>query len=192
MTKIILIRPGSTEFDQQGRVLGTLDMALCEEGRQQVAAMVAELRGQRIEAIYSSPSQSAIETAEALAAAFDLKVKTRDKLSNVNPGLWQGMQIEEAKTKQPKVYRQWQEQPETVCPPQGETLSAAQERVQAVLAKLLKKHKGDELFAIVAPEPLASVIRHILADEEWGDLWQCAHGVAKWELIQAPETAGVK
>ena len=35
MFQILLIRPGSTEYDQQGRVQGTLDIPLCEDGRQE-------------------------------------------------------------------------------------------------------------------------------------------------------------
>ena len=190
MVQILLIRPGTTEYDQQGRVQGTLDIPLCEDGRQEVETMVDELRGQPIAAIYASPCQSAEQTAEALAAALDLKVKTIDKLQNLDHGLWQGMLVADVKAKQPKVYRQWQEQPETVCPPQGETLCDAKERVQAALAKLLKKHKADGLLAIVVPEPLASVVRNVLRHDEWGDLWHCAEAAAKWQLIEVPETVG--
>lgn len=190
MLQILLIRPGTTEYDQQGRVQGTLDIPLCEDGRQEVERMVGELQQQPVAAIYTSPCQSAEQTAEALGAALDLKVKTIDKLQNLDHGLWQGMLVADVKTKQPKVYRQWQEQPETVCPPQGETLSAAKQRVQAALAKLLKKHKSDRLLAIVVPEPLASVVRNVLLHDEWGDLWRNA--VARWELIEVPEAVEVK
>ncbi len=192
MVQILLIRPGTTEFDQQGRVQGTLDIPLCEDGRQQIATMVGELRDKPIAAIYACPGQSAVQTAEAIGAAFDLKVKKLDKLQNVDHGLWQGMLVEEVKTKQPKVYRQWQEQPETVCPPRGETLIAAKERVQSALAKLFKKHKTEGVLAIVAPEPLASVIRNLLGRDEWGDLWHCASCTAQWQLIEVPDTAAVK
>ena len=41
----------------------------------------------------------------------------------MNHGLWQGMIIDEVKRKQPKVYKQWQEHPENVCPPEGEMLA---------------------------------------------------------------------
>jgi len=192
MTQILLIRPGTTEYDQAGRVQGTLDIPLCEDGRQQVEAMVAGLRDKPISAVYASPCQSAAQTAQALATAFDLKIKTLDKLQNLDQGLWQGMLVSDVKTKQPKVYRQWQDQPETVCPPQGETLCLAKQRVQAALAKLIKKHKPDGLLAIVAPEPLASVIRHVLCHDQWGDLWQGATAAAKWQLIEVPQTVEVK
>jgi probable phosphoglycerate mutase len=192
MFQILLIRPGTTEYDQQGRVQGTLDIPLCEDGRQEVGAMVNQLRDQPITAVYSSPNQSAQQTAEALATACELKVKTVDKLENLDHGLWQGMLVSDVKAKQPKVYRQWQEQPETVCPPQGETLSGAKERVQSVLAKLMKKHKSEGLLALVVPEPLASVVRKLLRQDDWGDLWHCSEAAAKWELIDVPQTVEVK
>jgi phosphoserine phosphatase len=192
MVQILLIRPGTTEYDQQGRVQGTLDIPLCEDGRQEVERMVEELRGKQIAIVYASPCQAASQTAESLSAAFDVKAKTLDKLQNLDQGLWQGMLVAEVKAKQPKVYRQWQDQPETVCPPQGETLGAAGQRVNAALAKLLKKHKSDGLIAIVAPEPLASVIRHALGAQNWGDLWQCTKGCAQWQLIDPPQTVEAK
>jgi broad specificity phosphatase PhoE len=192
MLQILLIRPGATEYDQQGRVQGTLDIPLCEDGRLEVEALVGELSGQPVAAIYASPCQSAQQTAAALGAAREVKVKTLDKLPNLDHGLWQGMLVTDVKTKQPKVYRQWQEQPETVCPPQGETISSAKQRVQAAVNKLIKKHKSDGAIALVVPEPLSSVVRHVLRHDELGDLWQCSSGAAKWELIDVPETVAAK
>ena len=193
MFKILLIRPGVTEFDQQGRIQGTLDIPLCEDGRRQVEAMVEALRAQPIQAIYSSPLQAAQQTADALGEALDVKVKSLDALQNLDHGLWQGMLVKDVKTKQPKVYRQWQEQPETVCPPQGETVGGAEERLQAAVAKLMKKHKSVGLVAVVVPEPAASVLRHVLRHDELGDLWKCRNGAASWEIIEfAPEAVGSK
>jgi probable phosphoglycerate mutase len=192
MPRILLIRPGTTEYDQQGRVQGTLDIPLCEDGRQEVEVLIAEVKDQPIAAIYTSPLQSAQQTAEAIGSSFELKVKTLDNLQNLDHGLWQGMLVADVKIKQPKVYRQWLEQPETVCPPQGETLGSAKQRVQAVLSKLLKKHKSDGLLALVVPEPLASVVRNVLRQDDWGDLWQCCSGRAKWELIDVSQAVMAK
>lgn len=189
MFRILLVRPGATEFDQQGRIQGTLDIPLCEDGRHEVDEMVEQLRGQPITAVYTSPNESARQTAAALAAALGLKPKSLDKLKNLDHGLWQGMLITDVKTKQPKVYRQWQEQPETVCPPQGETIAAAKDRLQTTLAKLNRKHKAEGLVAIVVPEPLASVMCHVLRHDELGDFWQNGDGTARWESIEVvPET----
>ena len=187
MLQLLLIRPGATEYDRQGRIQGTLDIPLSEDGRQQVEALDESVRDANVEAVYSSPCQSAAQTAELLAAGLELKVKAVEKLQNLDYGLWQGMLVDDVKTKQPKVYRQWQDQPETVCPPQGETVTAAKQRVAEALKKLLKRHKNDRAVAIVAPEPVASVIRHLLLQRELGDFWDAAGGCGSLEVIDLQE-----
>src|SRR5207248_11176322 len=106
--------------------------------------------------------------------------------------LWQGMLVSDVKSKQPRVYRQWQEQPETVCPPQGKTLCEAKQRVSAALTKIIKKHKTDRMVALVVPEPLASVVRHVVRHDEWGDLWQSPMEMPQWQLIDVPEAVAAK
>src|SRR3989304_8631815 len=101
MFQILLIRPGATEYDQQGRIQGTLDIPLCEDGRRQVEAMVEELRSQPITAIYTSPCQAAEQTAEALGEALDVKVKSLASLPNLDHGLWQGKLGRGGENKQP-------------------------------------------------------------------------------------------
>ena len=193
MFKILLIRPGATEYDEQGRIQGTLDIPLCEDGRRQVEAITEELRSQPITAIYTSPSQAAEQTADALGEAIDMKVKTLDNLRNLDHGLWQGMLVTDVKAKQPKVYRQWQEQPATVCPPQGESVGDAEERLQTAVAKLVKKHKSEGLVALVLPEPLASILCHVFRRDALGDLWNCRNGSTPWEIIElVPQSADSK
>ena len=64
-----------------------------------------------------------------------MRLKSVEQLHNLDHGLWQGTLIEDVRRKQPKVYRQWQEQPETVCPPEGEMLPQAAQRVRTALSK---------------------------------------------------------
>jgi hypothetical protein len=60
------------------------------------------------------------------------------------------------------------------------------------ITKLLKKHKADGIFAIVAPEPLSSVIRNVVRHDAWGDLWQSATDMPHWQVIDLPEAAAAK
>lgn len=186
--QIILVRPGATEFDRQNRLQGRLDVPMSEDGRERIQGVCQELQGVHPSAIYASPTLSAAETAEAIGQALDAKTKTLKKLPNLDYGLWQGMLVAEVKEKQPRVYRQWQEQPETVCPPQGESVGAVRQRATESLRKLLKKHRANGPIVLVAPEPLASVIRLILEGAPLGDLWKVAERAGAWERIEAPET----
>ena len=139
--------------------------------------------------VYTAPCESAVQSGKALAQTLEVKCKHLDDLRNVDQGLWQGMLVDDVKLKQPKVYRQWQEQPETVCPPEGETISAVRVRFQQALAKIAKKQKGG-VAALVVPEPLTSVVRNVLSNDELGDLWNCVDEEQPgWELFEVPATA---
>jgi probable phosphoglycerate mutase len=182
MLQVVLIRPGSTDLDEQGRIKGTLDVPLSCQGAEQVAKTVGELAGVEIGAIYSAPARCCQQTASVLAESRRMKVKRLAGLNNLDHGLWHGKLINEVRQTQPKVYRQWQENPEAVCPPEGESLAAARKRVAAALVRLLKKHK-DGVIAVVVPEPLASVCRSILNASELGDLWKAECDCGRWEVI---------
>jgi len=189
MLNIIVIRPGSTDFDDEGRITGTLDVPLNADGADQVARTIGELADHDIQAIYTSPCQACEQTAAALAEQLDVKSRPLDGLKNLDHGLWHGKMVVEVKQKQPKVYRQWQEHPETVCPPEGESLTSAQQRVRTVLAKLVKKHK-DGVIAIVVPEPFASLIRSQLDQGKLGDLWKAECQCGGWEQFEVTASNG--
>jgi broad specificity phosphatase PhoE len=183
MLRIVLIRPGSTDYDVQQRIQGSLDMPLNEQGVAEVVQLVEQLRDKGMETIYAPVSQPAQQTAEILAKALGIKRKKIERLQNFNQGLWQGMLVEDVRHKQPKVYRQWQEQPENVCPPEGEMLSEADDRVHAAMIKLLKRHK-EGVIGLVVPEPLRSLVRRFLNHEELGDLWKAPNGHGWFEVLE--------
>ena len=182
MTQIALIRTGSTDYDEQGRIAGTLDIPLCHNGAGQVSRLVDELAPLGITQVYSAPDQASVQTADAIAAACNGKAKRLDKLQNINLGLWQGKLIDDVRQTQKKVYKQWQDHPETICPPQGETLSEARKRVAPSLKKLIKKG-DDAVIALVVPQPLCSLVRSILTHDSIGDLWAAEGDCGSWELI---------
>jgi len=187
MLTIVLVRPGATEYDLQGRIQGTLDVPLADEGRRGIERAAVELHPLGIEVLYTTACAAAKETGELLAAALEVKLKCLDKLRNLDHGLWQGLLKDQIRVKQPKVYRQWQETPEHTCPPQGEMLSAVSQRVEQALGKLLRKHK-EGVIGLIAPEPLASVIASYLRGVEVGDLWKGAQS-GSWELIAVGDPA---
>ena len=57
------------------------------------------------------------------------------------------------------------------------------ERVDAVLEKLLRKHRFGAI-GLVAPEPLASVIRCRIQGGQLGDLWKATKGCGRVEVFE--------
>jgi probable phosphoglycerate mutase len=188
MIKVILIHPGATEYDQQHRIQGRLGIPMSDEGREEVRQSIVSLASVGMEVIYAAPGMAATETAEMIGDALDLRVKVLEKLQNLNLGLWQGMLVDDVRTKQPKVYRQWQDHPDNICPPEGEMLDVARQRVEKALDKLARKHKS-ETIGLVVPEPLGSLVRAYFANgnEDVGDLWKPI-ATGTWETI-APSSA---
>lgn len=189
MFRLLLVRAGATEFDEDGRIVGQLDIPLSQEGREQaeqLAKSIVSDAGLPIQAIYVSKHQAALETADAVAKATGSKIVQWKQLLNLNHGLWQGKTVDAIKSQFPKVYRRWQEQPETVCPPEGEMLAAVRERLFEVLNKIDKRTRGG-VIAVVVAEPLASILAALLKREELGDLWKSESNRCHWELIEIPE-----
>lgn len=182
MLRIVLVQPGATDFDEQGRIKGSLDIPLNRNGSSQVDRTVLELASVELDAIYVSPSESALQTAAALAKSRKVKVRRVEKLKNLDHGLWHGRLIEEVRQKQPKVYRQGQDNPGMVCPPEGESVAAARRRLGGVLAKIRRKHKSGTV-ALVVPEPLASFTVSELQQSDLGNLWKAEQDCGSWQLI---------
>jgi broad specificity phosphatase PhoE len=157
MTKVVLIRPGATVYDEQDRVQGVLDIPLSDRGKREVALLAERLSGSLLSALYCGPGESVGRTADAVARALGLRPKRVDELRNLDQGLWQGLQLDEIKRRNLKLFRQWQDDPRTICPPQGETVEDAMDRIKAALKPLIRRHR-DETIGLVAGEPLAQLI----------------------------------
>jgi broad specificity phosphatase PhoE len=167
---LILIRAGASDYDEQGRIRGTLAMPLSAAGlaeSHQTAALVAAAPPVTL---YASPDACARETARVVAAACGLRPRRIANLVNLDQGLWQGMLVDEIRSKQPRLYRQWQDNPWSVAPPEGELLEEACLRVESALEMLARRHPAGRI-AVVVPQPLDQVLRWIVSGESMGDLW---------------------
>lgn len=161
MTQVFLIRPGATVYDEQDRIQGVLDIPLSERGRAEVVALAEQLANADLVALYCGPGESVFRTAEAVGRAIGLRPKRFDDLRNLDQGLWQGLQIDELRRRNPKLFRQWLDEPLTICPPLGETVEDALERIREVLRPLIRRHRAESIGLVVA-EPIAQLIAGFL------------------------------
>ena len=167
---LIVIRSGPTEYDLQGRIRGTLDVPLAAAGVAAAEEAASLLAARPPEAIVTSPDAAAREAAGIVARGCGLKARVLPLLGNLDQGLWQGMLVDEIRCKQPRLYRQWQDNPWCVSPPEGELLEAACGRVENTLEKILRSHPAGRI-ALVVPAPLDRIVLWLLAGVSMGDLW---------------------
>jgi phosphoserine phosphatase len=183
---LIVIRAGATDYEQQGRIRGAVDIPLCAAGIAEAERAVALLTGQPVVALYTAKEVCAVETGRIIGRALGLKPRGVSDLQNLDQGLWQGMLVEEIRRKQPRLYRQWQDNPWAVAPPEGELLEEACERVEGAIERLLRRH-GEGRVAVVVPEPIDRIVRWLVAGESMGDLW--AHDPLGEPLTEIPVAA---
>ena len=88
MLSILLVRPGSTEFDEEGRIKGNLDMPMSPKGSKQVEKLVADLSEHSLATVYAAAGQACEATAKSLAAPSGTKVKLLPKLTRVAGFEW--------------------------------------------------------------------------------------------------------
>jgi len=157
-TYVLLIRHGENDWVGTDRLAGrTPGVHLNEKGRQQAQDLVQLLQRQPIAAIYSSPLERCLETAQPLSLDRNLPVVAEDGILEVDYGTWRGGHLKEL-AKSPE-WQQVQHYPSTFRFPEGETLREVQARAVATVERLRDQHPN----AVVALFSHGDVIRTTIA-----------------------------
>ena len=169
--RVVLIPCGETEWVNDGRLLGRVELTLTPVGEQHAAAWIEHLRVSGLKRIFHSPDELAARTAKILSAALGIPAKADAELAEVDVGLWTGLTDGELKSRFAKAHRQLNETPLNVSPPNGERLSEASERITAAVKKRIKKNGRDAVGLVLRPFALA-LARAALGELELSDVWE--------------------
>jgi phosphoserine phosphatase len=139
---VLLVRHGETFWNVGEIFRGRADVGLNETGREQAGLVAEHLRDSPIEAVYSSPLKRALHTAQAIAALHGLDVIVSAGLNDLNFGDWEGKSVNVVKQSYPRQFEMWEQKPETVTLPGGETLGQVRERALGAVSAALALHQG--------------------------------------------------
>ncbi len=149
MTRVILIRHGQTAWNKEERVRGQVEVPLDAMGMAQAEATAERvLKDFRPVAVYCSPLQRAVQTAEPIARRLGLEVQPVANLNDMNFGHWQGLSPDEVSQRWPEMARAWLKAPHTVNFPGGESLDVVKERSMTSLHQLIERHSDEELVIV--------------------------------------------
>lgn len=176
--KWVWIRHGETDANRQGRYLGHIDAPLNAEGRRQAARWREAAR--QATTIYSSDLTRCAQTARALAG--NQPIRYTSALRELNFGAWDGMRYDDIEKAEPKRLSAWLDDPWSIAPPGGETLTELGNRVDAWLAAAMERHAlEDEIWVVAHGGPL----RWLLCR------WLYEDPKKFWEAPGAPHGGGV-
>jgi len=96
MTSLVLVRHGVTDWNEDGRLMGRVDLDINARGRVQAACVAEALADVTIDAVYSSPQPRARQTAEPVAAPRGLSVLVEPGFDEVwLSDAWKGKTVAE-------------------------------------------------------------------------------------------------
>jgi probable phosphoglycerate mutase len=133
---------------------------LSEGGRAQAEAVAERLANAPIKAIYSSPIDRTLETAQAVAAKHRLEVQVLDAIGEVQYGAWTNRSLKSlART---KLWIKIQRFPSGARFPQGETLREVQARALGELERIQARHPKQLVCVVSHADVIKLVVAHYL------------------------------
>lgn len=148
------------DYAKKWRLAGRLPrIHLNEKGRAETSALAKALKDVPLKAVYSSPLDRAVETAQIIAKVHELRVETRQSLIETALGEWEGKSVK--RLNRDKRWRQLQEHPSQFQFPGGEWMVEQQARLVTEVETLCARHRAKDHIAIVGhADPLKLVIAY--------------------------------
>lgn len=141
-----LIRHGQSTANKVGIWQGQLDFPLSTEGVEQGKLLGKWLSKERIDALYSSDLERAIQTAEEIASYHpSLTIETTSLIRELNLGRFQGLTRKEAEEKYPEWMGMDWHQSNLEDVEQMEDLYA---RARAFIKEIRGRHEGKTVLAV--------------------------------------------
>jgi len=133
---ILLARHGETDDNRERRFQGRRDSPLNDRGRAQARELAAEVRAERVVALYASPLVRAWETASIAGEALGLEPLPDERLVEIDVGDWAGRLHDDVATAEPEAYQAWLNADEAFRFPGGEAIGEQRVRVAAAVADI--------------------------------------------------------
>lgn len=163
MPLLLLIRHGENDYVKTGKLAGHIPgVHLNEKGKQQAQALSEALQKVPLKAVYSSPLERAMETAQPIAESHGLKTVQEPALMDTDVGKWQGRSWRALRLM--KAWKIVQHAPSRFRFPEGESFPEAQTRIANALERIIRRHnKPKDIVAVVFhADPIKLAVAHFL------------------------------
>ena len=159
MTTLVLIRHATNDWVRKGLLAGwTPGVHLNEQGRAQAQALAGRLTSSHLDAVYSSPLERALETAQAVAAPHGLEVRTHEGIGEVRYGDWNGQPLKKLYKK--PLWRSVQLYPSGTRFPNGDSIGEMQARVVATLDKIRSAHPNQVVVVVAHADVIKAAVAY--------------------------------
>lgn len=133
--QLVLLRHGHTQWNRERRYLGSTDLPLLPEAREEMAGLreQPELCGD-FWRVYCSDLRRCRDTLACIAPGLEASAIYDSRLREMSFGEWEGCTYEQLQDD--PDYRSWIDDPAGITPPDGESWQAFEARLDAFLQEL--------------------------------------------------------
>lgn len=158
--ELLLIRHAQNDYNRTGRLAGRLaDVHLNEEGIKQARALGERLASVNLQALYSSPLERAIETAQEVAKHHPgLELQIEENLSEVNVGTWAGQRLRQLARS--RLWSIVQSYPSGAYFPAGEGIREMQARAVATIERIAMQHPYGKVAIVSHADVIKAIVAH--------------------------------
>jgi len=158
--RLILVRHGLTDWNEDGRLMGRHEVELNERGREQARRVAKELSTLSVTAVYASPQIRAQQTAAPLAELLKTRVIVEAAFDEVwLSSEWQGKTVDELRgdAELERVIADPMYRSESLEP-----IAAVQIRTTAAVERFRKRHTDGRVVIFSHGDPLRAISAHYL------------------------------
>jgi len=145
---LYIVRRGTTDWNESGRIQGHMDIPLNETGRAQARLASRRLAPLGATALYSSDLLRAYETAQIIGQSTGLGVVQKPGLREINFGVWQGLSSPQIRERDPEVYAARRANPYDVAPAGAETWRQFYDRAIQAIQEVLAMTEAQRLIVV--------------------------------------------
>lgn len=162
MPIFLLIRHGESDSNQKKHIAGRLpNVHLTSRGQQHAQVLADTLSHVPIKAIYASPLERTMDTAQPLATALKLEITPLDDLLETDCGEWQGQAAKLLHRK--KEWKLVQQHPSLFRFPAGESIAECQHRMVRAIETIRLKHQPQDIVACFShADPIKQAVAYYI------------------------------
>jgi broad specificity phosphatase PhoE len=184
MMKVILVRHAETEWNVRGVIQGQSDSTLTHRGKRQTSALLAAFAASdyRVECVYASPLGRTWQMGQSLAECFRCSLMAEPALKEQAFGQFEGMSTAQLLQHYPNDVNALFRLDAEYCPPEGESLSQATQRIISFLQNLqgTPEHK---CICIVSHGHVSQGVLAILKEGTIDNFSRYAHPNASYSVF---------
>ncbi len=147
ITKIYLTRHGQTQWNLEGRLQGSQNSDLTDFGKSQAGKLRERIGHIDFDAVYTSSSGRAIDTAKILNAK-GAPLNISNDIVEMAFGEWEGKFISEVKAESPDTFETLFTDASSYVPVSGESFDSLIQRADTFIDRLVSKHKGETVLVV--------------------------------------------